>query len=124
MWWRSEPRPLGQRGEEYAANYLKRAGYAILGRNLRLGRNELDILARDGDTVVFVEVRSRASNEPVPPEDTINPEKRRRLRAAARYYLSRHQEPDTYYRFDVVSVVIPEKGKPVITLYRDAFQGA
>jgi putative endonuclease len=121
MWWRRTPKPLGQRGEDLAAKHLKRSGYKILGRNVWLGRYEVDILARDGDTVVFVEVRSKTSDEPVPPEDSVGYTKRQHLRKAALFYLIRHEVPGTYYRFDVVAVVAPAEGKATITLYRDAF---
>lgn len=125
MWWRrriNRALPLGPRGEAEAERFLKKHGYKILGRNLRFGHLELDILARDGDTVVFVEVRSRASADEVPPEDTVGPIKRKRLRAAAESYIARNYTPDTYYRFDVVSVLIPPDPEPLkITHYVDAF---
>jgi putative endonuclease len=114
--------PLGPRGEDLAARHLKRAGYRIVERNVRAGRHEIDIVARQGDTVVFVEVRTRASAAPVPPEDTINPEKRRRLVSAARHYMTRHPEPETYYRFDIIAILMPERGKPQVTWLQDAFQ--
>jgi putative endonuclease len=125
MWpFRNAPAgPLGPRGEDLAARHLKRAGYRIVERNVRAGRHEIDIVARQGDTVVFVEVRTRASAAPVPPEDTINPEKRRRLVSAARHYMMRHPEPETYYRFDIIAILMPDRGKPVVTWLQDAFQG-
>lgn len=123
LWRRREPVPLGRHGEDLAAKYLKRAGYRILERNVRLGRYEVDIIARDGGTLCFVEVRTRATNDPVPPEDTIRDQKRRHLREAARYYMTKHPDPDQYYRFDVVAVIVPDTGKPEIALYKDAFSG-
>ena len=124
MWWRPEaPRPLGQRGEDAAVRYLKRAGYKILERNRFLGRYEIDIIAREGDTIAFVEVRTRASLDAIPPEDTIGPKKQHRIRQAAQRYIDAANDESTYYRFDVVSVIMPEKEKPVIKLIRDAFGG-
>ncbi len=115
--------PLGQRGERAAARYLKRRGYTILDTNVHLGRYEIDLIVRKGDTVAFVEVRTRADADPVPPEDTVNDVKQRHIRAAARQYLQRHREPGTYYRFDVIGIIMPPRGKPEITHYPNAFQG-
>ncbi len=123
MWWRRrKPRTFWQRGEDLAVKRLRREGYAILDRNVRLGRFEIDIIAREGDTLIFAEVRSRSASDPVPPEDSIGAVKRRHLLTAARLYLARLGADTPYYRFDVVSVVIPDRGKPLVTLLRDAFQ--
>jgi putative endonuclease len=125
MWWRREPaRTLGQRGEDAAARYLIRQGYRILERNRYLGRNEIDIIAQEGDTIAFVEVRTRAVLDEVPPEDSVGPTKQRQLRKAAQRYIALYGDDSLYYRFDIVAVILPEKGKPTITLYRDAFDGA
>ncbi len=121
MWpWR-RPQPLGQKAEDLAARFLRRAGYKILARNLRLSRYELDIVARQGDTIAFVEVRSRRAPDPVPPEDTVGYTKRRHLTCAANSSRARFPDPDAYYRFDIVAVVFPEHGKPEITHLVDAF---
>jgi len=122
MWWRPRRKPLWVRGEDAAARFLRRAGYRILERNVRLGRNEVDIIARDGDTTVFVEVRTRATEDDVPPEDSVGLVKQSHLRQAARHYLLQHGR-EHYYRFDVVAVLMPEGGKPAITHYPDAFSG-
>ena len=124
MWWRPEPpRSLGQQGEDAAVRYLKKAGYKILERNRFLGRYEIDIIAREGDTIAFVEVRTRASGDEVLPEDTIGPKKQHRIRQAARRYIAAQDDERYYYRFDVVSIIMPEKGKPEIRLIRNAFTG-
>lgn len=120
FFWRAR-KPPGRKGEDLAARYLRWNGYRILERNVRLGRYEVDIIARDGDTIAFVEVRSRASSEPVPPEDSVGPVKQAHLIAAARIYQMLHPDPEAYYRFDVVAVILPDKGRPEITLYKDAF---
>ncbi|MBI2434817.1 MAG: YraN family protein [Candidatus Hydrogenedentes bacterium] len=109
------------RGEDAAARYLKKRRYKILARNVRCGRNEIDIIARTGDTVVFVEVRTRMQEDGILPEDTVTATKQAHLRAAARWYLARNQEPDTYYRFDVVAIILPPQGNPRITHYESAF---
>ena len=122
MWPLRRRRPLGPAGEDLAAKALRRAGYTILERNARLGKYEIDIIARDGDTTAFVEVKTRRDDSVVPPEDCVGGMKRKHIRKAARLYISRHDEPEMYYRFDVVSVVTPESGKPVVTIHRDAFR--
>jgi len=120
--WRRTPKPLGAQGEDAAAKFLQREGYRVLARNVRLGRGEIDIVARDGDTIVFVEVKSlRTAGDVFRPEDHVDHIKQRRLIAAAKRYMARNPDPTAYYRFDVVSVVLPERGAPEITLYRDAF---
>lgn len=114
-------RTLGQRGEDLAVRALKRAGYRILERNAQLGRYEVDIIAREGDTTAFVEVKARRADDPAGPEDNVTPAKQRRLMHAANLYISRIDDPNAYYRFDVVAVLIPERGKPQITIHRNAF---
>jgi len=117
-----KPRSLARRGEDAAARYLRRQGYCILDRNVRLGRYEIDIIARDGDTIAFVEVKARHSDDPVDPVDNVDEIKQRHIRRAAHLYIVRDNDPDRYYRFDIVTVVVADKGKPAITLYKDAFQ--
>ena len=119
--WR-KAKPLGLQGETLAAKALKHDGYMILERNAHLGRYEIDIIAREGDTVAFVEVKTRRQEDIASPEANITSVKRAHLSRAARIYMSRAEDSETYYRFDVVSIVLPEKGKPSITIFRDAFR--
>jgi len=113
--------PLSCRGEDLAARHLRRNGYKILERNARFGRYEIDIIAQERDTIVFVEVKTRQDDGMAAPEESVDWTKRRHIRAAARGYISRRNDPGMYYRFDVVSVLLPEGGKPLVTLFRDAF---
>ncbi len=115
-------KPLGQRGEDLATKALKREGYIILERNVHLGRYELDIIAREGDTVAFVEVKTRRRDDIASPEENVNSTKQLHITRAANIYMSHADDPDTYYRFDVVSVLIPDRGKRSVTIYRDAFR--
>ncbi len=119
--WRRR-KSLGEQGEDLAAKALKRAGYRILERNLHLGRYEIDILAQEGDTVAFVEVKTRRADGEFQPEDNVTYKKRLHISRAARIYISRQNDDSVYYRFDIVSVLAPDKGKPSITIHRDAFQ--
>ena len=119
---RRTPLPIGVQGENLAAKKLRRSGYKILERNIHLGRYEIDIIAQQGDTVVFVEVKTRRSADVAAPEENVTPEKQRRIISAARFYIDRQNDPELYYRFDVAAVLIPEAGKPTVTLFNDAFR--
>lgn len=121
--WRGRAqKPLGKRGEDVAAKHLKRAGYRILERNVKLGKFEIDIIAREGDTIAFVEVKTRRSNSFLEPEANVTPTKQQHIRRAATIYISRQNDPTMYYRYDIVSVVLPDEGKPQVKIMRDAFR--
>lgn len=120
-WSRRKRKPLGLRGEDLAVRHLKRLGYRILDRNVLLGRYEIDIIAREGDTVAFVEVKTRVTDSFADPEANVTPDKQRRIRHAAHRYMDAQDDPTTYYRYDIVSVLIPDDGPPTVTLCRDAF---
>lgn len=96
---------LGRRGEEAAAALLRQKGCVILARNWRHGRLELDIVCRDGDTLVFVEVKSRRAHTQAGPADAMTPQKRRTLVRAAQSWLDAHDAWHVPCRFDVVTVV-------------------
>ncbi len=121
MWPFRDRRPAWQRAEAMAARYLRRRGYRILHRNLRLDRFELDIVAQKRDTVVFVEVRSRTDENISAPEETVRYTKRQHLRAAARRYVARFGKPNLYYRFDVMGVVMEANKRVRIKHYENAF---
>jgi len=121
MWPFRRKQPVWRDAEDLAAAHLRKCGYKILHRNLRLDRFEVDIIVRKSDTVVFVEVRSREDDSVAAPEESVNFTKRQHLRAAARRYIARYGEEDIYYRFDVIGVVTPPGGLPRITHYENAF---
>ncbi len=115
-------KPLGRRGEEAAARYLRRRGYRILGRGQRWKGGELDIVALLGETIVFVEVRTRRSDVPTRPEESVDLNKQRRLTRLAVGYLKRHRLFDHPARFDVIAVVWPDgRGRPEIRHVENAF---
>ena len=95
---------LGRRGEAEAARYLRRLGYRIIARRERILRGDIDIIALDGRTVVFVEVRSRSDTNHGHPVETIDRQKQRRLVDLANAYIRRHRLEDTSVRIDVVTV--------------------
>ena len=111
---------FGIQGEDIAVDYLRRKGYVILDRNWRSGHKEIDIVARDGDVVVFVEVKARASNFYGRPEDAVTRQKMHRLVLAADAYI-RYYAIDADIRFDVVSIT-GSMGKPYIKHYEGAFR--
>jgi putative endonuclease len=116
-------RTLGQRGERAAAKFLKRQGYKILATGDRLRhRDELDIVAADGRTVVFVEVKTRSSQDRGHPAEAVDAAKQRRLTKLAVTFLKRHRLLDYPARFDVIAVIWPETSrKPQIEHIQNAF---
>ena len=79
---------LGIRGENIAEEYLKDQGYEVLGRNERVGHSDIDILARDGETLVFVEVRTKSDGNRGMPEETLTAKKLKRMRKTAELYMA------------------------------------
>jgi putative endonuclease len=122
-WFSARPQAdaLGPRGENVAARFLRDQGYKIIIRNFRCVVGEVDIIARDGDTLVFVEVKTRAYDDPTP-EEQINAFKRHQLTKAARFYLSRFGTPQPPARFDVVAIVWPTGRDPQIRHEPGAFE--
>ncbi|WP_428938245.1 YraN family protein [Fontivita pretiosa] len=112
---------LGPRGENVAAKHLRNLGYKILVRNFRCSAGEIDIVARDGKTIVFVEVKTRTNDDPTP-EDQVNHAKRHQITKAAKLYLSRYGVPQPPARFDVVAIVWPPGREPRIRHTPDAFE--
>ena len=96
---------LGLRGEEIACAYLKKKKYAIVTRRFRMFRGEIDIIARDGPTLVFVEVKARADESFGRPEESVTPGKQRQIRRIAQGYLVENPLGDSSCRFDVISIL-------------------
>jgi len=113
---------LGKIAEDAAARYLQVHGYAILARNWRCALGEIDIVARQGKELVFVEVKGRTSDELARPSDQVNARKQGRIAALARAYLAQNVERECPCRFDVVEVLMTAGGAvSEITLWRGAF---
>jgi len=122
---------LGKLGEQYAAAYIEQLGYLLVAANFTLpvGRNlrgatvnaEIDLVAYDGDTLCFIEVKTRASDWFAPPQANIDLRKRRQLARAAREYRRLFELEDQPFRFDVVTVVLAEPASPQIELLRSFF---
>jgi putative endonuclease len=116
------PKTLGQRGEAAAARYLVRRGYRILARGDRLKPGELDLVAADRDTIVFIEVKTRQSQEAGHPAEAVDARKQRRLTRLAVTYLKRHGLLERPARFDVIAITWPQgKWFPKIEHFKNAF---
>ena len=112
---------LGDRGENMAARYLRNKGYKIIMRNFRCEAGEVDIIARQKTTLVFVEVKTRAYDDPTP-EEQVDPIKQQQIQKAAKLYLSRYGVPQPPARFDVVAIVWPAGREPIIRHTEHAFE--
>ena len=123
---------LGRRGEELAAAYLLKAGYRIVAANFSIpvGRNrlgaqievEIDLVAYEGETLCFIEVKSRASDWFAPPEANVDRRKQRQVARAARAYRRMFGLAGAPYRYDVVTVILPaeeDRSGPDIQLLRN-----
>ena len=100
----SEHNDVGREGEALAANFLQQKGYEIVDRNWRYGPKEIDIVARDGDTMVFVEVKTRSTLAFELPQEAVTKRKMKNLVEAADAYLIQHNI-DLESRFDIVAVL-------------------
>ena len=117
-----ESHRVGKEGEELAYFHLRQVGYTVVARNWRNSRRkgELDIVAWDGQTLCFVEVKTRSRKSIVPAEAAVHRDKMRELAGMARLYL-RQMPIGTPFRFDVVAVYLVPGEEPEITLLKDAF---
>ena len=95
---------LGNKGENLAIALLRRKGYTVLAENWRFGKNEIDIVARIGETMVFVEVKTRSTDSFGNPEKSVTKGKQKRTIEAANAYLEKF-EIDLEARFDIISIV-------------------
>ena len=112
--------PLGRRGERAAEKHLRRSGYRIVARNFRAAGAEIDLVAMDGDILVFVEVKTRRSREAGAPEEAVDERKQKRMRRAAEIFATRYRADDVTMRFDIIAV--DASGKRLeIELLRNAF---
>lgn len=113
---------LGNRGERLAAKYLRKQGFKILARQYRTRMGELDLIARDGDVVVFVEVKTRKHAAAGHPVEAITPAKQKKLTQLALAYLKQHRLLEHSARFDVVTVYWTDGEKqPTIEHFANAF---
>lgn len=111
---------IGKKGESIAVRYLKKQGYKIVEQNYRSKAGEIDIIARERKTLVFVEVKTRRSKAYGNPKWAVTPKKQRAISMAALYYLKMTSQPGANARFDVVSILVQGEDTQ-IELVRNAF---
>lgn len=111
--------PFGRRSEIDGAGYLRSLGFRVVGSRYRTRLGEIDLIAWDGDVLVFVEVK--ALHSAAPPEDAVGPRKQERVVRAARSYLARYRLQETPHRFDILAVNVRPGRNPEFRLLRDAF---
>jgi putative endonuclease len=114
---------LGKTGEDLACGELKRRGYAIIARRYRCRGGELDIIARDGQTTVFVEVKARQDRAFGEAAEAVDFVKRRRIVRLALGYVAEHGLANRPCRFDVVAVHL-DAGRPVVEIFQNAFDAS
>ena len=117
----SQPKQsFGQRGEQLAVNHLTSQGYTITTTNWHCRYGEIDIIARQATTIVFVEVRTRHADLTDAAFASISQRKRERLIRAVHVYLANHHLEESLWRVDVIAIAFPPSGKPVIQHVLDA----
>jgi putative endonuclease len=117
---RREKKELGKKGEEIAIRFLRKNRYKIIERNYVCKLGEMDIIASEKDTLVFIEVKTRTSTAFGPPQLAVNSTKQMQLSKVALYFLKEKKLEDVKARFDVVAIVVGPKGEE-IELIKDAF---
>jgi len=115
-----EKKELGRKGEGKAIRFLKKRGYRIIEKNYVCKMGEMDIIAREKDTLAFIEVKTRTSTEFGPPQLAVNAPKQRQLSKVALNYLKEKKLEDVKARFDVVAILLEQQGEK-IELIKDAF---
>ncbi len=106
----NQRKTLGAFGERYTVSKLLRAGYRILGRNIRLASGEIDIVAQDNHDIVFVEVRTRRSSRFGSPEESITQGKARRLAVLGSEYVEAHGKSASPWRIDIAALEVDRRG--------------
>ena len=117
----SRQQKFGESGESLAAWYLKKCGYKIVEQNYRTPLGEIDIIAKEKKTIVFVEVKSRRSIRYGNPKWAVTPKKQRKISMVALQYLKATRQTDARARFDVVAV-ISNRDEPQIEIVKNAFE--
>jgi putative endonuclease len=116
--WRQQ---RGKQGERIAADYLRRQGYRIQHQNYRCGRGEIDIIAWDGSTLVFVEVKTKGQSAFGAPQAMVGRRKQQTIAYVAMTYIQQYQVRNAALRFDVVAITLPSGGMPEVTHVPAAF---
>jgi putative endonuclease len=115
-------RSVGERGEAIAEAYLRGQGFTVLEKNYRGKTGEIDIVAREGDTIVFVEVKARRNLAYGPPQLAVTAFKQRQISRTALTWLAHHKKSNSNARFDVIAILAPDHEVPQIEHIRNAFE--
>ncbi len=118
---KADTRKLGKKAEDIAEKFLKEKGYEILQRNYQFGHGEIDIIAKDGDVLVFVEVKSRSDSRFGDPEYALSYPKQKMLVRSAHGYLYEKNIDEVECRFDLVAIKLYEGKEPEINHIESAF---
>ncbi len=114
-------RQIGEKGEQLALAFLSSQGYVLLEKNFRCRLGEIDLIMQDGETVVFVEVKSRSGRSWGMPQEAVCPRKRAKIRRVAQYYLLLKKITEASVRFDVVAVDFFQWERPVVNHLKGVF---
>lgn len=112
---------LGERGEMIAHDYLAKAGFRILEKNYRCKIGEMDVIAKKNSRIVFVEIKTRSQEKFGRPEESVHPQKQKKLLQVASWYLKERKKAEAAVSFAVLSIQLKESGEPEIRLIEDAF---
>jgi len=113
---------LGKEGEEAAVKFLVSNGYKIIKKNFRNNLGEIDIIAEDKDTICFVEVKTRSSDQYDSPFEAVSPKKQVKITRVAVSYLQSIDKMEAKARFDVIGIDYEKEGKERISIVKDAFE--
>jgi putative endonuclease len=113
---------IGRQGEDLAVDWLRAHGYTLVARNYRRRFGEVDVIARQGEYLVFIEVKTRSSSRFGSPFDAVTLRKQQQLSRIAKDYLVRNKIMDTPCRFDVLSIILAEDSSPTIDIVVNAFE--
>jgi putative endonuclease len=112
---------IGKIGEDIAVKFLSEKGFEIIERNYHYGHGEIDIVAKDNNFLVFVEVKTRLNLELGEPEYAVNQKKIKQIKKMAELYLFDKEIEEADCRFDVIAILLDDKENPKITHYENAF---
>jgi len=112
---------LGKTGELIALRYLEKKNYRLLEKGFRFLRGEIDLIAKDGPALVFIEVKTREKSHFVQPEESVTPAKRKQIRRLAQGYLLKNRIEDVECRFDVITITRDIEGRCLIQHIENAF---
>ncbi|MBL4934911.1 YraN family protein [Clostridium sp. YIM B02515] len=119
----NQNKPVGSYGEEIAENYIKNLGYEIMSRNFRCNIGEIDIIARDGNYITFIEVKTRYDKQYGYPREAVTKGKQYKICKVAQFYILKNRIEKLTFRFDVIEVILNKYcNEYTVTLIKNAFQ--